>query len=403
VGFQFVFRRVITNPPGDCKNSPPLDVILRAEIERVGPISCARFMEFALYHPNWGYYERDGSVVGQRGDFYTSVSVGELFGQLLAFQFAEWLDSFRASCPGHEHYQILEAGAHDGQLAEDILLWLHRQRPDLMSRIQYWILDPSTRRQEWQRNRLSVFAPRVRWFANWGEVQAAGGVNGFIFANELLDSFPVHRLAWSAGEQRWFEWGVRHAAERFVWTRLPELTSAVAELRQPSTALSTLPVSLRESGWANLAAVLPDGFILECSPFAERWWQIGAHTLRHGKMLTLDYGHTTAEAINPARPAGTLRSYRDHQVVDDILAAPGEQDITAHVNFAVIKQAGERAGLATVELLEQSRFLSRIAQRTMNQTSGFGEWNHERARQFQTLAHPDHLGRSFTVLLQERD
>ena len=403
MGFLFVFRRVIANPPGDCKNSPTLHAILREEIERAGPISCARFMEVALYHPDLGYYERDRTAVGRRGDFYTSVSVGTLFGQLLAFQFAEWLDAFGAEGRPHEKYQILEAGAHDGQLAEDVLLWLQAHRPDLVSRTEYWILDPSARRQEWQRSRLSMFAPRVRWFANWGEVQAAGGVTGIIFANELLDSFPIHRLAWSAADQQWFEWGVRHAAERFVWTRLPELTAAVAELKRPSAALSTLPASLRDSGWANLAAVLPDGFVLERSPFGQRWWEIGAHTLRRGKMLTLDYGHTSAEAINPTKPAGTLRGYRDHQVVDDILATPGEMDITAHVNFAIIKQAGERAGLTTVELTEQSRFLSRIAQRTMQETARFGEWNHERARQFQTLAHPEHLGQSFAVLLQTRD
>ncbi|NDA68189.1 MAG: hypothetical protein EBY09_16375, partial [Verrucomicrobia bacterium] len=87
-----MFRRVIANREGDCKPSPSLSEILRAEIAQAGPLPCARFMELALYHPEHGYYERDCSVVGQRGDFYTSVSVGELFGQMLAFQFASWLD-----------------------------------------------------------------------------------------------------------------------------------------------------------------------------------------------------------------------------------------------------------------------------------------------------------------------
>jgi SAM-dependent MidA family methyltransferase len=406
VGFLFVLRRVIANPPGDCKNSPTLHAILREEIERAGPISCARFMEVALYHPDLGYYESNRAGVGQRGDFYTSVSVGELFGQLLAFQFAEWLDEHgtRNSERGITDVplQIVEAGAHDGQLAEDILLWLRKRRPDLMERVEYWILDPSERRREWQRGRLSMFAPCVRWFANWGEIQQAGGVTGVIFANELLDAFPVHRLAWSAAEQRWFEWGVRTAGERFIWTRLPELHANVAALAQPSAALGSLDEALRESSWASLAAVLPDGFILECAPFAELWWNIAAQSLRQGKLLTFDYGHTTGEVINPTKPAGTLRAYRDHQLVEDILATPGTQDITAHVNFATITRAGERAGLATTELVEQSRFLTRIAQRTMQQPAPFGEWTRERVRQFQTLSHPDHLGRSFSALAQER-
>ena len=401
-----MFRRVITNSEADCKPSPSVEAILHEEIARNGPLPCARFLEVALYHPEHGYYESNRAAVGQRGDFYTSVSVGELFGQLLAFQFAEWLDELgtrnaergMAEAP----LQIVEAGAHDGQLAEDVLIWLQRRRPELFGRVEYWILDPSARRQEWQRGRLSMFGSRVRWFANWGEVQQAGGVTGVIFGNELLDAFPVHRLAWSAAEQRWFEWGVRSMGERFIWTRLPELSANVAALAQPSAALGDLDESLRESSWASLAPVLPDGFILERIPFAELWWNIAAQSLRRGKLLTFDYGHTSGDAINPSKPHGTLRAYRDHHQVDDILAAPGTQDITAHVNFAAITHAGTRAGLTTTELTEQSRFLTRIAQRTMQQPAVFGEWPRERVRQFQTLTHPDHLGRSFSALVQER-
>jgi SAM-dependent MidA family methyltransferase len=383
-----------------------VEEILREEIARIGSVPCARFMEVALYQPKHGYYERDRTVVGQRGDFYTSVSVGPLFGQMLGFQFAEWLDACgtRNAERGQPDapLQIVEAGAHDGQLAEDILNWLARHRPDVLLRIEYWILDPSLRRQEWQRGRLSRFAPHVRWFANWAEIQQAGGVTGIIFANELLDAFPVHRVAWSAAEQQWFEWGVRTAGDRFIWTRLPALHLNVAALMHPSAALSNLDASLRASAWASLAPVLPDGFILELNPFAEFWWELAARSLRHGKLLTFDYGHTTGDVIHPDKPHGTLRAYRDHHQVDDILAAPGTQDITAHVNFAAITHAGERAGLVTSELVGQGRYLTNIAQRTMQQTALFGEWHGERVRQFQTLSHPDHLGRSFSVLVQER-
>ena len=190
--------------------------------------------------------------------------------------------------------------------------------------------------------------------------------------------------------------------ERFIWTRLPALHLNVAALMQPGAALSNLDEGLRASAWASLAPLLPDGFILEIAPFAELWWELAAQSLRLGKLLTFDYCHNAGAVINPSKPHGTLRAYRDHHQVDDILAAPGTQDITAHVNFAAVQHAGERAGLATVELTEQARFLTRIAQRTMQQPAAFGEWTRERGRQFQTLAHPDHLGRSFSALLQER-
>ena len=126
------------NTAADCKVSPSLAALIRDEIARTGPLSCARFMELALYHPELGYYERDRTVVGQRGDFYTSVSVGELFGQLLGFQFARWFEEQNFSAGP---VQIIEAGAHDGQLAEDILFWLQRKRPELFARVEYGILD----------------------------------------------------------------------------------------------------------------------------------------------------------------------------------------------------------------------------------------------------------------------
>src|SRR5690349_13568153 len=119
--------------------------LIRQEIRSNGPVSFGRFMEIALYCPNLGYYERPGSRIGKRGDYYTSVSVGPLFGGLLAVQFSEWLDAI----PGR--VQIVEAGAHDGQLARDILTWLRAERPTLFSQVEYWIVEPSQNRQKWQR------------------------------------------------------------------------------------------------------------------------------------------------------------------------------------------------------------------------------------------------------------
>src|ERR1035438_3513465 len=139
----------------------PLSEIIRREAAQRGVLSFARFMELALYCPVHGYYETKKDNPGRHGDFYTSVGVGELFGQFLAFQFAEWLEEVRsAEC----EVRIVEAGAHDGRLAGDILAWLKLKRPELFGRIEYWIIEPSAQRREWQKETLKHFAPRVRWF-----------------------------------------------------------------------------------------------------------------------------------------------------------------------------------------------------------------------------------------------
>src|ERR1700722_937955 len=134
--------------PPQTKAMKTLVEIIRAEAAKNGILPFARFMELALYCPVHGYYEKQKDSVGRRGDFYTSVSVGNVFGQLLAFQFAEWLEGFKIK---DSKLKIVEAGAHDGKLAKDILTWLQKKRAKLFSEIEYVILEPSANRQNWQR------------------------------------------------------------------------------------------------------------------------------------------------------------------------------------------------------------------------------------------------------------
>ena len=391
-----------------------LSHIIQAEIARNGPISFARFMELALYHPGLGYYETGRNQVGFLGDFYTSVSAGELFGQLLAFRFASWLEAF---AEGGKDLWLIEAGAHDGQLANDILGWLREQRPELYTRLQYGIVDPSRQRQEWQREKLAEFGGRVRWFDSLASIAslrgdsplpsppfhageavrldadplatmepANSGISGVVFSNELRDAMPVQRLGWDASSRAWFEWGVDWDGVAFVWSKLGGgNTGAISQ--------SNLT--------GELLAVLPEGYTIEVSPAAEAWWREAAGILKHGKLLAIDYGFTQEEMISPARTNGTLRAYRRHQYCNDLLANPGAQDLTAHVNFSAIQAVGEKAGLKTDGYLTQPQFLTGILGEAIKDAS-LGAWTEKRTRQFQTLTHPQHLGRAFKVLVQTR-
>src|SRR5437867_3894937 len=155
--------------------------IVRKEVQEAGVIPFAEFMRLALYCPKYGYYEQISGRIGRKGDFYTSPTVGGLFGELLAFQFAEWLERLP-----RKPLQLVEAGAHEGQLAADILSWLRQNRPQLLNCAQYWIVEPSSARQAWQRKKLDDFAHQVRWFESLASLSNAK-VDGVIFANELLD------------------------------------------------------------------------------------------------------------------------------------------------------------------------------------------------------------------------
>jgi SAM-dependent MidA family methyltransferase len=354
---------------------------IREEIGQTGTISFARFMELALYCPETGYYEKKKDIVGRQGDFITSVSVGSLFGELLAFQFAQWLDELSR---GRKKLNIIEAGAHDGKLAADILNWLQLHKPDLFSKIEYIILEPSPSRQQWQHEKLKPFS-NVSWRSSLTDGQSP--LEGILFSNELLDAFPVNRLGWDRINKRWYEWGVTLDGDKFCWSRISLDASHLPD------ALLHLPSELLE--------VLPNNYTVETSPAAEAWWREAAGSLKHGKLLAIDYGFANDEMLSPARTKGTLRAYHRHHVTDDLLANPGEQDLTAHVDFSAIQKAGESAGLNTEAFCTQPQFLTRILARAVTEKH-WASMDAKQVRQFQTLTHPDHLGRAFRVLVQAR-
>ena len=356
-----------------------LATLIREEIERDGPLRFSRFMERCLFHPRWGYYENDRARdrVGRAGDYYTSVSVGGLFGTLLAFDVSRRMDKLDVETP-----MIVEAGAHDGRLAEDILSWMQRARPRLFARLRYAILEPSARRGRWQAERRGRFAGKIEWMESWDRVPG-GSFTGVLVCNELLDAMPVDVARWDGRRRAWREALVGRDGERFLWR------PAEKPLEGPDAP--ALPDAL--------AAVLPDGFQIELRRAARVWWRQAADRLRSGWMAAFDYGATGETLLSPRHARGTLRGYRGHAWVDDPLADPGEQDITAHVDWSEVIRAGETSGLVTERMESQGRFLSRIAADMM----GAGEPMADSALgQMRSLTHPDHMGETFQTLIQAR-
>jgi SAM-dependent MidA family methyltransferase len=346
-------------------------------------------MELALYCPVYGFYETEEDKIGRKGDFFTSVSVGSVFGELLGFQFSEWLAEIRtvsASQNEAKNVQIVETGAYSGRLAKDILGWFRMHEPELFQSLEYWIVEPLDRLRLKQTEMLADFGAVVRWASSIQEVNSGTAVEGVIFSNELLDAMPVRRLGWDAVAKCWFEWGVALQGERFVWARMPELSIGL-----PDSFFS-----------AQLLSVLPEGYTIELGSAAANWWKRAAGVLKRGKLIAFDYGMTAEELFVPERIQGTLRTYSKHRAGSDLLENPGEQDITAHVNFTQIQNKGEEAGLKTDCFCSQEKFLVQIAEKTWKQAERFSPWDSARRRQFQTLVHPQHLGRSFKVLVQSR-
>lgn len=376
-----------------CKQlNTPLENLIQQQIRLRGAIPFAQFMHWALYHPELGYYCQLPTFIGKSGDFFTSASVGSLFGELLARQFVSWASHLNTPL-----IQCLEAGAYDGQLALDIMRAWRKLDPEQFQRVRYCILEPLARPQVWQKTRLAEFAQQVRWIQSWHEIPSQS-VTGIIFSNELLDAFPVHRMGWDKPQRAWFEWGVGWNGHQFHWTRLspPSISERPGFLGLRPSDIRSLPPALME--------VLPHEFTTEICPAAEAWWHEAACRLRSGFLVAFDYGLDETSFFEPHRSNGTLEACCRHHPNRDPLSLPGQQDLTAQVNFTAIQAVGECAGLSTVRFESQSDFLIGAA-RIASGASPADSWrplNLKHRLQFNSLVHPDHLGQSHKVLVQQQ-
>jgi SAM-dependent MidA family methyltransferase len=364
----------------------PLLSTIVVEIEANGPMLFSRFMEMALYHPDYGYYVSDLSAVGKSGDFVTSVSCGDVFGSLLCERFLDW--SSESSEFERDGSRWIEVGAHNGQLAKDILSYCREARPDRYRNVQYEIIEPSQTRMAAQMDLLADHLPRIRWRRSWNEYSPRS-VRGVIFSNELLDSFPVDRISWNAAQKTWFLWSVTFMNGELAWIKTP------------------LSCSLRRQEFIDsvpeeLLTHLPDGFTTELGTAACDWWRDAANRLDRGRLLAIDYGLRREDFFAPHRHEGTLRAYSQHRQNTDLLQNPGKQDLTSHVNFSAIESTGESVGLTSVGLESQESFLTKILQRLVKRTPDSSFLDPKRIRQLQSLIHPSHFGRSFSVLVQKR-
>ena len=348
----------------------PLPQILRDQLAAspAGRLPFAQVMELALYHPEHGYYGAGPRRIGRKGDFFTSVSVGPLFGKLLAMRaLQEWQAQAEP-----EDFTIIEQGAHDGQLAEDVLSALGGKS------LRYLIVEPNPKYREVQTKRLG---DRVQWAENLAALQT-GPAHGFFLCNELPDAFPVHLVRWNG--ERWEELFVEAdscAAFRFVAGEF-----SCAELAEEAK---------------HLPQDLEPGHTLEINLTMLAWIRELAHAAFRGAIFIADYGLDAEEFFTDSRAEGTIRRYRQHHMDGNVLEDLGECDLTTHINFTRLTAEAERLSLTKGEYDLQGRVLGRLAMPWLKSLEG-QRLDAATMRQFQSLTHPAFMGRSFRCLLLKK-
>ena len=289
-------------------------------------------MEVALYDPESGYYQRrDLERWGRNADYRTSPERSELFAATCARYFA----NLHHELGDPEQWTIREGGFGDGRFALGVLSALSRDHSHVFSATRYVLEEVSADAVSRARAALSDFQACVSF-----ESPHANGFPGpwLYFSNELLDSFPVHRVK-TGGEL----YVTLDSDGKFAWTTGPLSTNRLARF------LDDYSIKLEPNQ------------IIEINLAIDDWLEQVAKRPGPGYVITVDYGAESADLYDPyLRPEGTLRGFSRQGFVADVLAAPGEYDITSSVNWTQVKRTGARLGLKEVEFASQDRFLLNI-------------------------------------------
>jgi SAM-dependent MidA family methyltransferase len=345
---------------------------IEQEIRERGPIPFSRYMERCLYDPELGYYSRHAEQFGKAGDFYTSSDVHAVFGRLLARQFEEMWRVLGSP----ENIVVKEPGPGRGLFAQDVLDWSEKKFPEFFRALRY-ILDE---RSPALRQRIEDVLRRHVESGKALLSSAAVSAPTIIFANEFFDALPVDVLS-SEGSLR-----VNARDGKFVETWV-----------KPSA---------EELEFLDRYSVHPEpGERAEVSLQSQASMHAAAVGLERGFMVVIDYGYTREEQL-AGRHRGTVKAIRQHLVGDNPYEAPGEQDITADVNFTALAAAAEKAGMQTQKLITQSQFLLGIGEAN-EFADAFEDCRlpQERAKvalQLKHLVTPAGMGESFHVLMASK-
>jgi SAM-dependent MidA family methyltransferase len=299
-------------------------------------ITFAEFMELALYHPQQGYYATNQSGAGIQSDFFTSSHLGSDFGELLAQQFAQMWEILERPNP----FTLIEMGAGQGLLVQDILRYLHKHYFACFEALQYIIVEKSPALAAEQQRRFGKFAESwgsLTW-QTWEEIPS-DSIVGCCFSNELVDAFPVHRVVRVDGTLQ----------EIYIGTSFQE-TIGEFSTSKLMEYFERIDVNLTAQNY-------PEGYRSEVNLQALDWLETVSDRLHQGYLLTIDYGYSAQRYYNPTRTQGTLQCYYQHAHHSDPYLAIGRQDITAHVNFTALERWGEQFGLQNMELTQQGLFL----------------------------------------------
>lgn len=351
---------------------------IREKITQNGKITFAGFMEMALYHPQYGYYNSENERIGKLGDYYTSPTVHKMFGELIAKQLEEmW------RIMGSGTFTVVEMGANRGWLCYDIIRYIREEYPGFYDRLHYSIIEANSYARDKQKlllDSIESIDKKVSWHTYTEDGFSFDTIQGCFLSNEFVDALPVHRLR------------VKNKVLKEIYVGYNGLNFFEIE-DEVSTHLlqeylERLPISLKE------------GQECEIHLYAAGWLRHISEKLRKGFVITIDYGDTVYGIYREGNRTGTTRCFYKHTVNRDYYGRPGEQDITAHVDFTTLMDTGRSFGLEVTGFTKQSHYL--IALGILERLNTMSN-DYDTLLKVKNLFHPEGMGEIFKVLIQHKN
>ncbi|AGK54905.1 class I SAM-dependent methyltransferase [Bacillus sp. 1NLA3E] len=337
-----------------------------------GFITYADFIDTVLYHREFGYYMKDGIKIGREGDFFTTSNVSDIYGRMVAKWYSQLALKF--SLPTN----VCEIGAGTGRFAQ---AFIEEWDKCATLKLSYTMVETSPYHRRLQQEKI-VMNENVKQVKNLDEVNS---FEGLIFSNELFDALPVHVVQRLDNEL--FEMMVTVQNDQLVEIPVQLENEKIIEF------LSTQNLVLQESQRIEVPLAMTN--------------LIGSisNILTKGIILTVDYGYTNKEWMDPIHRNGSLRGYYRHQLINDILQHFGDMDITSHVHFDALIEMGENSGLSFIDKLRQDEFFLSIG--ILNELQNHYDSNpfSEKSKQnraIRSLIMPSGLSPSFQAVLQHK-
>ena len=346
-------------------------------------ITFAEYMNLVLYHTDYGYYSSGKVEIGSRGDFFTSSSLGEDFGQLLAEQLWEMWQIMNYPVP----FNIVEMGGGNGSTAYDILKYLSTAHPDFSQAIEYILVEESPELIKKQQTALKSLSKIEITWKTWQDI-SDNSIVGCCFSNELVDAFPVHLITLKN----------KQLQEVYLTKEEDNLTEIYGEI-----STSKLPEYFELVGIDFPAEEYPENYRTEMNLAALEWLASLSRKLKKGYIITIDYGYPALKYYHPQRYQGTLKCYYQHRHHNNPYVNLGYQDITTHVDFTALEQQGKLCGLEKIGFTQQGMFLMALGLGDRLNELSSGKYNvqqiFQRRDALHQLINPTGLG-GFGVLIQ---